>query len=386
MAATAGHTVLAVDTDDEIVTAINAGFPLSAEPEVAALSAAVARSGRLTASDAPRPGDVFIIAVPTPVDESGRRADLTSVEVATRSIVPHLRSGNLVIVESTVPPGTCMRLVSTILEESGLSVTDDVLLAHCPERVYPGETVEEMTRVDRIIGGISERSTSAAQRFYASFVEGDLIETDILTAEFTKLMENTYRDVNIALTNQIGAIAAHHGIDPNEAIRIANGHPRVSFLAPGIGVGGHCIPVDPWFLITDEDDDGVIGAARRVNEMQPDRVTQLIAEQVDGVDSPRIVLAGAAYKAEVVDTRNAPALRIRSALADRGFDVVTYDPLVPQYGGDLLGMATGADLLVVLVPHRRVTDEIRSQVPSLRSLMRRERIIDLSGGVVREFD
>jgi len=386
LAAEAGYEVLAVDIDERIVETVNAGEPLLEEPGVATLVELAARSGRLSAAATPRQSDVFIVAVPTPVDDGGRQADLSAVVAATRSIVPYLQPGNLVIVESTIPPGTCTNLVAPILEESGLGVGDDFLLAHCPERVHPGATMEELVHIDRIIGGVNEESTRAAKGFYSSFVKGKLVETDAVTAELCKVMENTYRDVNIALANQIAEIAEEHGVDAIEAVRIANGHPRVNYLVPGIGVGGHCIPVDPWFLLSNSvEGEGVIGAARRVNDRQPQRIADMIVNEVRDIESPRIVLIGAAYKTEVTDLRNSPALQVRDELLARGFGVETYDPLTTEYSGDLLEMASGADLLAVLVPHRRVVGELRANADRIGEAMRRPRILDFSTGAPRPF-
>ena len=379
--AEAGHNVVAVDTDQRIVDAINRGQPLLDEPGIAKAVADISGSGRLSASKSAGPSEAYILAVPTPLDELGRRVDLTAVEAAARSIVPHLKRGNLVVIESTVPPGTSTTVILPILEASGLDIGDDVLLAHCPERVRPGATMNELVHVDRIVGGINERSTAAAVNLYSSFVESGFEETDIVTAELCKLMENTYRDVNIALSNQVAEIATKHGVDPLEAVRIANGHPRVDYLAPGIGVGGHCIPVDPWFLVSEVGENGgVVGAARAVNDRQPLLIAQMIADQAGNAVRPRVVLVGAAYKPEVSDTRNAPAFAIREDLLARGFDVVTYDPLVDGYGGDLAVLASEADLVAILVPHRRVVGNLRAEADLVTAAMRRPLILDFSSG------
>ena len=384
--AQAGYAVVAIDVDERKVEAVNSGEPLVQEPGFPELVDLVARSGRLTAATVPEPSDVFIIAVPTPVDEGGRNADLSSVAAATRSIVPLLRPGNLVIVESTVPPGTCTDLVAPILNESGLNVGDDLLLAHCPERVHPGATLDELAHVDRIIGGINRRAAEMASEFYESFVEGGLVLTDATTAEVSKLMENAFRDVNIALANQVAEIAWGHGVDPVEAVRIANGHPRVNYLAPGIGVGGHCIPVDPWFLVpASMETNGVIEAARIVNDRQPQNVTEHIIAEVSDVPSAKIVLIGAAYKPEVDDIRNSPALVVRDRLRARGFRVDTYDPLVPEYSGELVEMARDADLLAILVPHRQVVGDLRANAGPIARSMGTLRIVDFSTGVPRDF-
>jgi UDP-N-acetyl-D-mannosaminuronic acid dehydrogenase len=269
------------------------------------------------------------------------------------------------------------------LEHSGLRIGTDVLVAHCPERVLPGNILDELVNGDRIVGGLNRESTQSAVEFYRTFVKGTLVETDLGTAEFCKLMENTYRDVNIALANQIAELAGRHGIDAHEAVRIANYHPRVDYLSPGIGVGGHCIPVDPWFLLTDDDAVGVIQAARAVNDRQPSRVADEISAAVGDIESPKLLLIGAAYKPNVEDSRNSPALEVRDELERRGVLVEVYDPLVEEFSHDLLGLATGADAAVILVPHQLVIDELATRSEDLARVMRRPILLDATGGMVQ---
>ncbi|MBM3301316.1 MAG: nucleotide sugar dehydrogenase, partial [Deltaproteobacteria bacterium] len=242
MLAKSGYDVAGVDVKEEVMEGVNEGRPLFVEDDIERMMAESGVRSKLKAQKAPCEADIFIISVPTPIDEKKRIADLSAVEAATRSIAPHLRPGNLVIIESTVPPLTCRELVMPILEESGLKVGKDIFLAHCPERILPGDVFKEIVMNDRVVGGIDPVSSKLAADLYSSFVEGKIVITDDITAEMTKLMENTYRDVNIALANEFAAVTDHLGVDVIRCIEIANMHPRVHILRPGIGTGGHCIP------------------------------------------------------------------------------------------------------------------------------------------------
>ena len=384
LAAEAGHAVLAVDLDEGVVDAVNAGVALGAEPGVEALAHLAASSGRLKADLRPGYGEIFVLAVGTPLDDATRTADLGALVAAAESIVPWLAPGNLVIVESTVPPGTCDGVVLPILERSGLRVGDDLLLAHCPERVHPGTTVHELRSLDRIIGGFDGASTEAVVAFYETFVQGTLHRTDLRTAEVCKLMENTFRDVTIALTNEVAGIAESMGVDPLEAIRLANGHPRVNYLEPGIGVGGHCIPIDPWFLVDDPERGGLIGAGRAVNDARPLLVADRIAHEVSGTPDVTVVLFGATYKPDVDDVRNAPAGVVRDELVRRGLVVRVYDPMAPGMGGELIEVLEGADLAAVLVPHRAMVDDLRGRRADLSDVMRTPQWLDFSSGTARD--
>jgi UDP-N-acetyl-D-mannosaminuronic acid dehydrogenase len=262
----------------------------------------------------------------------------------------------------------------------------DVRLAHCPERVLPGATLVELVHNDRIIGGIDADSTEAARRFYAGFVRGDLVATDDVTAELCKLAENAYRYVNIALANQVASLADSFGVDPAEAIALANRHPRVDLLAPGIGVGGHCLPLDPWFLRNGEPGQTVlIDAARGINDAQPLHVAAQIRHQVGRHPDPRVLLVGAAYKPEAGDVRESPALRIRDELEAAGVVVRVYDPMIEDYSGELVELAAGTDLVAVLVPHRNVIDELQTRQNSVVAAMRTPGIVDFSTGRARPF-
>lgn len=368
------YDVLCVDIQPRIVAAINAGrIPFAEQPLADAFDSDLVRRN-LRAGAAPDPADIFVIAVPTPVDRRRRIADLSDVKSAVASIVPCLEPGNLVIVESTVPPLTCRNVILPIIEGRGLKVGTDIYLAHCPERILPGNIVEEIIGNDRIIGGVTPEAAERAARLYRSFIRGELLQTDDVTAELCKLMENTYRDVNLALANEFAAVCGTLGVDVLEAIRLANRHPRVEILRPGIGTGGHCIPVDPWFIHeVDPDNARLIETARRINDEVPARIAAKIRQSVAGIDAPRIALIGAAYKPDTADVRESPAVHIAQSLTSDGFAVSTYDPHVTEYEwpvGGVLEVARGMDCLAILVEHSVVRDELRLSTDSIRRAMR----------------
>ncbi len=295
------NEVIGVDLKKDTVEKINNKILPFEEPGLENLL----KNSTIVASITPKLADAFIICVPTPFDKEVRMADLRYVKSAAESIVPYLRKGNIVIVESTVSPGACTKVVVPILEKSGLKVKRDFFLSHCPERAIPGNTLNEMINNDRIIGGIDEKSTDITRELYSTFVKGNLFTTDITTAEFVKLMENTYRDINIALANEFAIIAEDVGINVWEAINLANRHPRVNILKPGPGVGGHCIAVDPWFLTENSTKCKIINVAREINDCMPSYVLSKVKEVVGKIESPKITVFGVAYKGNVDDARNA---------------------------------------------------------------------------------
>ncbi len=246
--ATQGVDVIGVDTNPGVIEALRAGQPHIHEPGLRTLVQAAMASGHLEIVENPAPADAFIIAVPTPILPD-KRADLSYVEAAAQSIVPHLRRGNLVVLESTCPPRTTVDRLAPILAESGLTPGEEFHLAYTPERVLPGKILRELVENPRVIGGVNPASSEAGRDLYRLFVRGDILLTDATTAELVKLMENTYRDVNIAAANEFAMLAEHLGVDVWDAIDFASRHPRVKILRPGPGVGGHCISIDPWFLV-----------------------------------------------------------------------------------------------------------------------------------------
>src|SRR5437773_5879490 len=326
--ARSGFKVVGVDIKREVVRGINSGNLPIREKEIEVIFKESAVRKNLLASDVVEDGDVFVISVPTPLEKRRKVADLSAVIAATESIASLLKEGNLVILESTVPPLTCRELITPIIEQrTGLKVNRDVGLVHCPERILPGNVFEEIVKNDRVIGSLSGEARERAKSIYETFVKGKIFLTDDVTAELVKIMENTYRDVNIALANEFAMVAETLGVDAIKVIELANAHPRVDILRPGIGVGGHCIPVDPWFLTeVDPVHTELIATARRVNDAMPPRTAAKLRNQVARIPSPVIVIIGMAYKPETDDIRDSPALQIAKMLREDGYEVRQYDP------------------------------------------------------------
>lgn len=357
--ATQGLRVLGVDVNPDIVETLRNGDVHIQEPGLRTLVQAAIRSGNLRVGAHPEPCDAYIIAVPTPIQED-QRADLSFVVAASQAITPHLRRGSLVVLESTSPPRTTEGVVAPILEKSGLRAGTDFHLAYSPERVLPGQILRELIENARVIGGVTRTSAEAGRDLYGVFVKGEIILTDATTAEMVKLMENTYRDVNIAVANEFARLAERFGVDVWEAIELANRHPRVSILRPGPGVGGHCISVDPWFLVEAAPDlTPLIRTARQVNDGQPQHVASSIEEALRGLKGRRLSALGLSYKAEVDDLRESPALEVCRLLAARGAALATYEPFAPtatvqgaRTAATLEEALRGAEAVILLVDHK----------------------------------
>ncbi len=284
---------------------------------------------------------------------------MRAVDAAAQSIVPVLRRGNLVVLESTSPPLTTRDRVLPILEKSGLKAGSDFLLAYSPERVLPGRIMQELIGNDRVIGGIDQTSAEAGRDLYSIFVEGTIHLTDATTAEMVKLMENTYRDINIAIANEFSRLADRFGVDIWEAIQIANKHPRVKILNPGPGVGGHCISVDPWFLVEAAPEiTPLILNARQVNDGQPHFVMKMLSDRLGNLSGKTIAVLGLAFKPDVDDLRESPAVEVAEMLAKAGANVKACEPFKPDFNlsgvtvsGSLKDTVDGADAVVLLVAH-----------------------------------
>ena len=371
MLASRHFTVLGFDLKSDVVEAVNDGRAHIDDPGLSELVAETVATGHLKAFTAPQEADTFIIAVPTPVrHENDNEPDLSYVFAAGTSIAPVLRSGNLVILESTSPVGTTRELAQHIarlrpdLAIAGRDVQQpDLFFAYCPERIIPGAMLDELAKNDRIIGGIDERSAALALDVYSTFGRAKCHVTDDRSAEMVKLVENAYRDVNIAFSNEISLLCRKTGLNPFDVIALANHHPRVNILRPGPGVGGHCIAVDPWFLVSqDRENSKLIATARGVN----DRKAMVVAEDVEAAAREvqgGVLLLGLTYKENVGDFRESPALRIAALLTARlGGRVLCADPYADQNdegreavaGLNLCDPAdalAGAALVVVLVGH-----------------------------------
>ncbi len=377
MLATYGYDVIGVDVDEKIVKKMVNGEVHIREAGLETLVQAALKSRRLQVRTAPQKADVFIVCVPTPIDDETKKPDLRFVESAVESVLPHLQKGNLIIVESTVPPSANKNLVIPILEKSGLEVGKELFVAYCPERVLPGKILTELVNNDRIIGGVDKKSAEMAKELYRSFVEGDIHLTDIETAEMAKLIENTFRDVNIALANEYLKVSERVGVDVWKAIELANKHPRVNIHYPGPGVGGHCIAVDPWFIVkADEEDTILIRTARKTNDGMPNFIVNVMEKELEGIENPTVTVFGVAYKGNVGDTRQSPARQIISLLMERGYEVRAYDPLVEDFHYELLPLekaVDNSDCIVVLADHR-IFNNLDLEV--IFSLMRNKRVID----------
>lgn len=323
--------VFGMDPVQRVVDTVNAGKIHIVEPGLAEWVQKAVENGNLQADTKPHEADVFILAVPTPFKE-GKVPDLSYVEAAAREIAPYLVEGNLVILESTSPVGTTEEVRDWVLDECPTLQGQKLYFAHCPERVLPGKIVVELPSNDRIIGGVDVESTSRTVDFYRHFVTGELLETDSRTAELSKLTENSFRDVNIAFANELSMICDKLDINVWELIRLANRHPRVNILQPGPGVGGHCIAVDPWFIVDSAPDEArLISTARQVNDNKPHYVMAKVYEAVRKVKNPQIACLGLAFKPDIDDLRESPSLQITQELAEKNIaHILAVEPNVAE--------------------------------------------------------
>jgi len=375
MLANHGNDVYAYDANEEVTEQLRDGNIHLDEPGLRTFVTQAIESGQLEIVDQVIASEYHVICVPTPLDKQTMEADLTYIQQAGDAIVPILRSGDTVILESTVPPRTTVDVLGPILERSGLSAGDDFALVYSPETVLPGDIITELRQNARIVGGMNDYSTDAAIQLYDTFVEGEIRTTsDATTAEFVKLIQNTYRDTNIALANEIAKLAHDYDVDSRNAIELANAHPRVEFLQPGPGVGGHCLPVDPWFLGSNSENLDLIEIARMVNDGMVGHVADILSEELDSLNGSTIALLGAAYKGNVGDTRQSPALELASELQEgaedaatgrtdggiavesrsSGIDVRLHDPHVQNALLDLVELdeaVRGADAIVITTDH-----------------------------------
>jgi UDP-N-acetyl-D-mannosaminuronic acid dehydrogenase len=363
--ATKGRSVLGVDIAPEVVATINSGRIHIQEPDLDVLVRAAVQSGNLRAATAPAAAETFIIAVPTPfmVDATGaRRPDLSFVEAAARSLAAVVAPGNLIVLESTSPVGTTEKVKAWVEDElrrRGRAV-DGLLYAHCPERILPGQMLKELIANDRIVGGLTPEASARAKALYEIFCAAQIFVTDARTAELAKLTENAFRDVNIAFANELSMICDRLGVDVWELIRLANRHPRVKILQPGPGVGGHCIAVDPWFIVDAAPAEArLLRTAREVNDAKPGHVLARIRAQV--APGAAVACLGLAFKANVDDLRESPALDIAVHLTAEGYRVLAVEPHITTLPTVLAGRAelvdlaaalARADAVVLLVDHR----------------------------------
>lgn len=356
--ANTGISVLGVDVSERVVHAMNrAELPIE-EPGLGDLVKNACKKGLLRASMQVEPADVFIIAVPTPMNEE-KKPVLDYVRSATKSVSAVLQKGNIVVLESTSPPRTTTDLMRPVLEESGLTAGIDFYLAHSPERVIPGKMVEELVSNDRVIGGINPESAEKTAEFYRHFVKGKIHLTDATTAEMCKLLENSYRAVNIAIANEIAVLSEQIHVNAWEVIRLANMHPRVDILQPGPGVGGHCIAIDPWFVVNSSEIGApLIQTAMQLNESMPYRQVRRIKEILGTLSGKKIAFLGIAFKPNTDDYRHSPILEMIGLLEEiRDLEISVFDPHIRADSGVAHMVSTAeeafqdADLVCLAVHH-----------------------------------
>jgi UDP-N-acetyl-D-mannosaminuronic acid dehydrogenase len=316
-----GLSVVGVDLNSAVVDAVNAGKVPFLEPDLGIHVAGAVSQGSLIAQTTTPAADAYIVAVPTPFADD-KSADLRFVRAAAQGIAPMLRGGELIILESTSPPGTTAMLADFVLDLrpdlslDGAAGRPAILFAHCPERVLPGRIMVELVTNDRIVGGLTDQAASEAAALYSVFCQGNIHLSNAATAEMAKLVENAYRDVNIAFANELSVISDNLGINVWDLIELANHHPRVDILKPGPGVGGHCIAVDPWFIVAaDRENSRLIRTAREVNDSKPDHIVAQVVAAVSDIPGPTIAALGLAFKANIDDVRESPALEIVEKLA-----------------------------------------------------------------------
>lgn len=372
-----GYKVIGIDINDEVINKLNSGSIHIDEPELEKIFLRAFSNKMLSVSKIVKKADIFIISVPTPLTKENK-AELNYVRDATGMIKNHVKEGDLIILESTSPPGTTEDVVGRIISDhTGLTAGVDYYLAFCPERVLPGRLVYELIHNDRVIGGINEESAQKAKEVYESFSIGNFHLTDLKTAELVKLAENTYRDINIAFSNELSMICRDYGINIWDVIEIANRHPRVNVLNPGPGVGGHCIPIDPWFILEGiKAKNTLIERARGINNGMPAIIADRILEILKGIDNPKVTIFGASYKENVDDTRESPTIDLVDILKEKEIATAIYDPVANTFKYELSSLddsLAGSDLIVLLIGHK---DFKKLNLENAAKLMRTCNIFD----------
>ncbi len=378
--ASSGHRVIGVDLDKKKINKLKKKQLPFEEPGLSKLFQKASKN--MDFSLEAQPADVFIIAVPTPITDS-KKADLRFVKQAANNISKVLKSGNLVVVESTVPPGTAEKVVLPILKRRRNDYR--IYLSHAPERAIPGRTIKEMSENDRVIGGIDKKSTVLTKSLYSSFVKGKIYLTDATTAEFAKLIENSFRDINIAFANELAKLCDSIHINVWEGIKLANLHPRVNIHLPGPGVGGHCLAIDPWFLIKrGANGTKAIKLARNINDSMPDYVISCVAKMLKGIKKPTVTILGVAYKANVDDWRETPALKVIKLAKKRGWQVKIHDPHVTDFPykieKDFKKATKDSDCLILITDH----DFYKGISPKEIKNMKNKNIFDSRNIIKRE--
>ena len=342
--------VVGVDINEEIIGNLNKGIIHIEEPGIADIIKKSVKNNTYKASLTPEKADAFIITVPTPYIIENYSCDLSYVITACETIIPYLEKGNTIIIESTIAPMSTDETIKPIFEKAGFTIGKDLYLAHCPERVLPGRILEELVHNDRIIGGVTPDCSVKASEVYGQFVEGNLMLTEAKTAELSKCMENTFRDVNIALANELTKICAEIGVNALDVIKMANKHPRVNLHSPGPGVGGHCLAIDPYFIYAKAPETAkIIKLARDTNNSMPEFVCKYVKKIIS---TGKIAVLGISYKGNTGDDRESPAYEIIAELESDGYEIAIHDPHIKR--DDLVSLADaidGADLILILCDH-----------------------------------
>lgn len=368
MFASSGCDVVGVDISERVVNTLNQGHIHIEEPGLEEVVRKQVQKGNFRASLIPEKADAFIIAVPTPnLEDEFRSCDLRFVVEGVEKILPYVEKGNTVIVESTIAPKSMDDVVKPIFEKAGYIIGEDIYLAHCPERVLPGQILYELRHNNRIVGGITPACTEHAAEVYGIFVEGEIIKTEAKTAELSKCMENTFRDVNIALANELAKICYELDINCLDVIKMANKHPRVNLHQPGPGVGGHCLAIDPYFICAKAPETAkIIRLSRDTNKSMPQFVTDKVSMLLKDIENPKIAAFGVTYKGNVDDVRESPSFEIVEMLKDQGYMVQVYDPHVQN--DDYVDLDTAvqdADLVVILTDHNEYKNMNHQHIASL---------------------
>lgn len=356
MFAQSSNKVIGVDVNEKAVNMLNNGEIHIEEPGLGEIIKEQVEEGNFKASLKPEEADVFIVCVPTPnKNDEYKSCDLKYVISAVEAAIPYLKKGNVLIVESTIAPRTMEDHIKPMVENAGFKVGQDIYLAHCPERVLPGYIIREMVENNRIVGGCTPQCAQKAAEAYRSFVKGEIIITDSKTAEMSKLMENTFRDVNIALANELAKVCNSLDINCLDVIKMANKHPRVNIHQPGPGVGGHCLAVDPYFIIEKAPELAkIISLARQTNCSMPDYVVDKVKELTKNIENTKIAACGITYKGNIDDMRESPAMEIIERLEKEGFNVSIHDPHVKTDKLKLVTMEEAlknADIMLILTDH-----------------------------------
>ncbi|MGE8206963.1 nucleotide sugar dehydrogenase [Heyndrickxia sp. NPDC080065] len=369
--------VVGVDIDPRVIDSLNKGTIHIEEPGLQESLNEVMEKGTFHASLEPEKADAFIVAVPTPNQQDlYKSCDLSFVISAVKRVIPFLEKGNVLIVESTIAPRSMDDFIKPLIEKAGFIVGEDIFLVHCPERVLPGQILHELVYNNRIVGGITPKCTEAGADVYRTFVQGEIIKTNAKTAEMSKLMENTYRDVNIALANELTKVCNELEISSLEVIEMANKHPRVQLHSPGPGVGGHCLAVDPYFIVSKSPETAkLIHLSRQINTSMPQYVVESINKLMKKTAGNIITLFGLTYKGNVDDIRESPAIEVLGLLKEQGnYEIRCYDPHVihPLVEKDINEAVQDSNLIVVLTDH----DEFKELNFQQMTSMAHKRIFD----------